>query len=69
MGSVEDWYFINNIDVMQSMHIDLIQFQTMDQFMLNVVPKTKACTFYNVDFFMKFANRCRNPITIGNQTL
>ena len=69
LGSIEDWYFINNVDTAQSIHVDLVQFQAMDQFKLNEVPNTQFCSFYSVDFFMKFATSCKNKITIGNKTL
>lgn len=44
---------------MESMHVDLVDFQVMDQYRLNLVPNTNNCTFYNVDFFMKHAKNCQ----------
>lgn len=52
-----------------SMHIDLIQFHTMDEYRLNMVPNTNNCTFYSVDFFMKFAKNCKNDIQFTNSSL
>lgn len=43
------------MDAPQSIHLDLVQFQAIDQYSLNIVPNTKSCTFYDVDFFMKYA--------------
>lgn len=40
LGTVEDWYFINNMNSPQTIHFELVQFQTMDQFTLNQVPNT-----------------------------
>ncbi len=69
LGTFEDWYFINSINVPQSIHLDLVQFQTIDQYSLNQVPNTDFCTFYNVDFFMKYATNCRNEMQVGNRSI
>lgn len=59
LGSVEDWFFINSVDTAQSIHVDLVQSQALDQYKLNEVPNTNMCTFYSVDFFMKYACSCK----------
>jgi len=53
IGTVEDWYIINNLWEPHPMHFHLINFQIIQTYSLKLTPE--GCTFYELDFF-RFSN-------------
>ena len=60
IGTVEDWFLIN-VDSLKThpFHFHLVNFQIVRDYILRVfkTSKNKTCTYYEIDFFLKYANR------------
>jgi len=53
IGTIEDWYVINNLDENHPIHIHLINFQSIASYSLK--RNAENCTFYEMDVF-RFSN-------------
>jgi FtsP/CotA-like multicopper oxidase with cupredoxin domain len=53
IGTVEDWYIVNNLFEPHPIHVHLINFQVVQTYDLKITPF--GCTVYELDFF-RFSN-------------
>ena len=60
IGTVEDWFLIN-VDnfVVHPFHFHLINYQIVRDYYLKTykTPNDHECAYYEIDFFMKYANK------------
>lgn len=49
IGTVEDWYLINAMDMIHPIHIHLINFQVIKSYYIKHVLNNKDCTYYIID--------------------